>query len=99
MLRRQTKQHLQQVAGGEFDLPTAAEALRGWLLERARADGLRRLVALLPDSSPEWLGFQAAGFRVEPSRYTLVARSWRRRLPVDDLRGPLWVTLGDTDLV
>jgi hypothetical protein len=79
--------------------PQAAAALRNWLAERARADGERRLVALVPDCAPEWLDFQRAGWRVEPTRYTLVARSWRRSLPVEDLRGSLWVALGDTDLV
>jgi hypothetical protein len=78
--------------------PLAAQALRAWLAQRARADGERRLVALLPDAAPEWLDFQRAGWRVEPTRYTLVARSYRRGLDVDDLRGSFWMTLGDTDL-
>jgi hypothetical protein len=79
--------------------PRAASALRNWLRERARADGERRLVALLPDCAPEWIDFQRAGWRVEPTRYTLAARSWRRALPVEDLRSSFWVALGDTDLV
>jgi hypothetical protein len=79
--------------------PEVALALRAWLVRQARAEGRRRLAALLPDTSPEWLEFQRAGWRVEPTRYTLVARSWRRALRVDDLRASLWVTLGDTDLV
>jgi hypothetical protein len=78
--------------------PDVAVALRAWLVRRARAEGQRRLAGLLPDTSPEWLEFQRAGWRVEPTRYTLVARSWRRALPVDDLRASFWVTLGDTDL-
>jgi hypothetical protein len=79
--------------------PQAAVALRNWLCERARADGERRLVALIPDCAPEWLDFQRAGWRVEPTRYVLAARSWRRALPVEDLRASFWITLGDTDLV
>jgi hypothetical protein len=81
------------------EVPQAALALRGWLCERARADGERRIAALIPDCAPEWLDFQRAGWRVEPTRYVLVARSWRRSLPVEDLRASLWVALGDTDLV
>lgn len=79
--------------------PLAAAALRTWLAACARAEGQRRLVAWIPDCAPEWLEFQRAGWRVEPTRYVLVARSWRRSLPVEDLRATFWVALGDTDLV
>ncbi|HVS18164.1 MAG TPA: hypothetical protein VMT18_06160 [Planctomycetota bacterium] len=75
----------------------ALAALTAWAAERARADGLP-LVALVPDTSREFLALQDMGMRVEPTPYTLVARSWRRALDVSDLRARLWITLGDTDL-
>jgi len=76
----------------------AAEALRGWALAAARADGLP-LTAVFPDNAPEFLGFQRAGFRVRPTGRTLVARSYRRDVSVDWLRANWFMTLGDTDLV
>ena len=75
----------------------ALAALTAWAAERARDEGLP-LVALLPDTSREFLALQEIGLRVEPTPYTLVARSWRRALDVADLRAKLWITLGDTDL-
>lgn len=75
----------------------ALAALVAWAAERARADGLP-LVTLVPESAPEFLTLQDLGLRVEPTPYTLVARSWRAALDVADLRESLWITLGDTDL-
>jgi YD repeat-containing protein len=75
----------------------ALAALVAWAAQCARADALP-LIALVPDTSPEFLALQDMGLRVEPAPYTLVARSWRSALDVAALRELLWVTLGDTDL-
>jgi hypothetical protein len=48
------------------DEPEAAHALRAWLRDCARAAGAERLVALLPDTRPDCIPFQAAQFRVLP---------------------------------
>jgi hypothetical protein len=69
------------------------------LAEHARAEGVERIVAVFPDSMPEWEHFQGAGFRAAPTRYTIVGREC---VPGKDMR---WMnahwhyTLGDTDLV
>ncbi len=83
---------------GPDDGPARA-ALLGWLGERARARSAPRLQALLPDTAPDWLAFQRAGFRVRPTRYLLAARSYARGLPIERLRRGWYYTLGDTDLV
>jgi hypothetical protein len=75
----------------------AADALRAWALGAARGDGLA-LCAVFPEIAPEFAGFQRAGFRVRATKRTLVARSYRRDLSVDWLRGNWYMTLGDTDL-
>jgi hypothetical protein len=77
----------------------AGETLRAWVADCARAEGERRLVALFPDTAPQWLEFQRAGFRVAPTRYVLAARSYQRRVTRDWLRKHWYYTLGDTDLV
>jgi ribosomal protein S18 acetylase RimI-like enzyme len=69
-----------------------------WLAQCAAQRGAVRVLALVPDTAPEWLAFQEAGFRARPSRYPMVARSYRRDLPLDDLRLGWWFTLADTDL-
>jgi hypothetical protein len=77
----------------------AGAALAAWAMERTRSTGRERLTTVLPDTAPEYLDLQARGFRVRPTRYFLVGRSYSKR---HDLR---WVyrnwfyTLGDTDLV
>ncbi|MCE9592808.1 MAG: hypothetical protein K8S98_01325 [Planctomycetes bacterium] len=70
-------------------------ALLAWL---ARTEQ-RELVAFFADTAPEWLAFQHAGFRVRPSRYIQVARSYVRSITIQDVRRRFWWTLGDTDLV
>jgi hypothetical protein len=77
----------------------AGDALLAWAAEEARAHAPQPLIALLPEHAPEWLAWQRAGMRVAATRYSLVARSWRPSLAVEDLRERFWMTLGDTDLV
>ncbi|MCK6448026.1 MAG: hypothetical protein L6Q99_16660 [Planctomycetes bacterium] len=77
------------------DEPEAAKALRAWLARTAE----REVLAFFADTAPEWLVFQRAGFRVRPSRYVQVGRSYVHGLTIQDLRRRFWWTLGDTDLV
>ncbi|MEO0651224.1 MAG: GNAT family N-acetyltransferase [Planctomycetota bacterium] len=79
--------------------PEAAAALTAWAMERTRASGRERLTTVLPDTAPEYLDLQHRGFRVRPTRYFLVGRSYSKR---HDLRWAYrhwYYTLGDTDLV
>ncbi|MEX1025568.1 MAG: hypothetical protein WD226_10885 [Planctomycetota bacterium] len=77
----------------------AAHALRAWVRERALADGAERVTAIFPDTAPEWLAFQLAGFRAEPSRFFLVGRQYTRKYDMRWLYRNWYYTLGDTDLV
>jgi hypothetical protein len=77
------------------DEPEVASALRGWLAKTEE----RELLAFFADTAPEWLAFQDAGFRVRPSCYVQVARSYVRSITIQDVRRRFWWTLGDTDLV
>jgi len=56
----------------------AATALQGWARARARAAGADALVAVFPDTAPEWLAFQRLGFRVRGTREYLCFRSFQR---------------------
>lgn len=76
-----------------------AHALRAWLVERARADGVERLVAAFPDTCAEWLDFQRAGLRVASTRHFLVGRNYVRGITMRWLHRRWYYTLGDTDLV
>ena len=64
----------------------------------ARA-GARRVVAVFPDSSSPFALFQELGWRVRPTPYRLVARSFDGRFDGDWLRAYWWYGLGDSDLV
>ncbi len=77
----------------------AAHALRGWLVDAAREEGTERLVALLPDTCPDWIEFQHAGFRAAPSRYFIIAKIEVKRFRARWLYRRWYYTLGDTDLV
>jgi hypothetical protein len=77
------------------DEPEAARALLAWL---ARTEE-RETLAFFADTAPEWLAFQRLGFRVRPSSYVQVGRSYVRSLSIQDVRRRFWWTLGDTDLV
>ena len=78
--------------------PAAAAALRQWLQDRARAEGEERLTALFPDTAPEWLDFQRAGYTVRPTRYFMVARSFVEHYSVRWFHRSWYYTLGETDL-
>jgi hypothetical protein len=65
----------------------------------ARAAGATSLVAVFPDSSPHFALFQELGWRVAPSPYRLVARSFDGRYDPDWLRAYWWYSLADSDLV
>jgi len=78
--------------------PAAAPALVAWLAARARAGGSAPLLALFPPWSPEWARFQEAGFRVVPTRRTLVGKSFARGRDARWFARHWYVTLGDSDL-
>ncbi|MBK8181175.1 MAG: hypothetical protein IPK67_20305 [Planctomycetes bacterium] len=77
----------------------AQAGLLAWFAERTRAAGASQLVALFPDTSPEWLELQGRGFRVLPTPYVLAARSFSAPFDRDFLFWRWYYTLGDTDLV
>jgi hypothetical protein len=79
--------------------PAVAAALVGWLAERARAAGCRRLTAVFPDTAPEWQSFQSMGFHAAGTMYFIVGRSWTKRFKLRWLFENWFYTLGDTDLV
>jgi len=79
--------------------PEVAALLERATLAHARRQGLERVVAVFPDWSVPFEGFQERGWRVVPSPYSLVARSFDRRIDLDWLRERWWYTLADTDLV
>lgn len=56
----------------------ARRALVAWAAARARAAGATRLVAVVPDTAPEFSALQHAGFRVGPTREFLCFRSFQR---------------------
>ena len=58
-----------------------------------------RAICAFPETAPEWLDNQRAGWHVRPSRFRLVARCYRPDLSVDWLRSQWYWTLADTDLV
>ena len=76
----------------------AQSALLAWQAECARAAGEEHLTTILPDSAPEWLSFQRAGFRVRPTQYFLVGRNYTKRYSMIWLYHNWFYTLGDTDL-
>lgn len=80
----------------------AARALLAAVARRARFDGARVLIALWPESAPEWSAFERAGFRAHVSRYPLTVRAWAGAAAagIDErwLRERWTYTLGDTDL-
>ncbi|MGH7150767.1 MAG: hypothetical protein ACREIU_08720 [Planctomycetota bacterium] len=79
------------VPAGEDD---AAVALRTWGARRARADGAA-LAILVPDTAPEWIAFQRAGFRLRPARDFLAVRSTQRPFDANWLYRNWYYTLAD----
>ncbi len=77
----------------------AEQALVAWVRECALDRGADRLVALFPDTCPQWISFQRRGFRAEPTRYFLVCHCFSRRYRPRWLYDHWYYTLGDTDLV
>ncbi|MCI0586144.1 MAG: hypothetical protein L0323_04810 [Planctomycetes bacterium] len=72
----------------------AAVALRRWGARRARADGAS-LAILIPDTAPEWIAFQEAGFRLHPARDFLAVLPAQRRLDANGLYRNWYTTLAD----
>ena len=72
----------------------AAVALRTWGARRARADGAS-LAILIPDTAPEWIAFQRAGFRLQPARDFLAVLPAQRRLDANWLYRNWTYTLAD----
>jgi len=77
----------------------ARAALLRWLASRARAAGAARLVAVFPETQPEWQAFQKAGFHAAGTMYFVVGRSWIKRYRMRWLFETWFTTLGDTDIV
>jgi len=84
------------VPAGEREV---GERLERAVLAAAAAQGAERVVALFPDWSPWFGAFQERGWRVHPSPYELVARSFERRIDAGWLVAHWWYQLGDSDLV
>lgn len=78
---------------------TAGSALRAWAWERAQADGQESLVTMLPDTCPDFLAFQHEGWRVRPTRYFSISRSWVKRYSVRWLYQRWYYNLAESDLV
>ncbi len=79
------------------DEESARDLLSG-VADAARSAGARRIAALVHPRAHEFALFQAAGFRVRPSRHFLVARSFDERWSLDRPGNGLELQLGDTDL-
>ncbi len=77
----------------------ARAALLAWLAGVATELGEAEVRAVLPETAPEWLPLQRAGFRARGTRYVLAGRPFARTLDVPFLRRGWSYTLGDTDLV
>lgn len=73
----------------------AGSALRAALAEHARAAGIERLGALLPEWTEAWMRFQRDGFHAEPTRYVLCARHRQRRHDAFWLFKRWYTTLAD----
>ena len=84
-------------ARAPFDLGAAVELL-AWQRACAAETG-GPLIALFPDTAPEWLAFQEVGFRVFDTSYFLVGRNYQKQYDMRWLRRHWYYTLGDTDLV
>ncbi len=78
----------------------AANALLGWLVERADASGCEQLVSLIPESSPDWRLFHdRADFLAVrlKKRFFLAFRPFTKRLRPHWLYDRWHYTLADTD--
>lgn len=79
--------------------PEVEVALLDWLAGRALADGARELVTIFPDTAPQWLAFQEAGFVARPTRYFMVCRDFGHKSPMRWLYHNWFYTLGELDIV
>lgn len=79
--------------------PEVGDLLLEACAARARADGARALLALLPEWSPWFDHFQRRAFLVHPSDYLTVARNFHPRYRMEWLRHHWWYQLGDSDFV
>lgn len=80
------------------DDEAAGHALRAWSWERAQADGQASLVTVLPDTCRDFMVFQGSGFRVRPTRYFSISRSWIKKYSVRWLYKRWYYTLEESDL-
>jgi hypothetical protein len=78
---------------------SAAHELAAWAFARTRAAGLDELVAIVPDTHPQWFVLQSIGLRVGPTKYFPVLRHFARRHHPRWAQAHWYYTLGDTDLV
>ncbi|HIG10508.1 MAG: hypothetical protein ABGY71_15045 [bacterium] len=78
--------------------PEVFSALEAAACAHAREQGAERLVILVPCWSDAFARFQACGWRVQPSPYRCVARSFDKRFDLAWLRQRWWTTLADSDL-
>lgn len=82
--------------GARPDDEETVRALATWAQAGARAEGAAELVAVFPDSAPEWLRFQRLGFRVRGTREFLCFRSFQRPAIMSWLYRNWSYTRGDT---
>jgi len=79
-----------------------SERLHAGLLALAASEAggrAKTLTGVFPDWSAEFTRFQERGWRVHPSEYFMIGRSYHRRYDMLWLRSNWWYTLIDTDLV
>jgi hypothetical protein len=86
-----------ETAAAPFDFGATVELL-AWQRATANELGQEHMVALFPDTAPEWLAFQEAGFRARDTSYFLVGRNYSKPYDMRWLRQNWYYTLGDTDL-
>ncbi len=76
----------------------ASRSLLAFLGSCAVEDGFRLLEAWFPESAPEWLSFQGAGFRARSTPFYLIARSFQRPMDALWLYQNWYTTLADCEL-
>jgi hypothetical protein len=86
-----------ETAAAPFDFGATVELL-AWQRAKAKEQDQENIIALFPDTAPEWLAFQEAGFRARDSSYFLVGRNYSKPYDMRWLRQNWYYTLGDTDL-
>ncbi len=79
--------------------PAAGHALRGWLLDFARAQACDRVLMMLPDTCLDFMAFQDAGYRARETSYITVAGLFRRSFSTLPLYRGWYYTQADFDLI